>query len=210
VDSGLARPTRSRPGFGLFADQRRNRERIARLVRERGGGRWLNLFCHTGAFSVAALAAGADVVTSVDLSRPYLDTLARNLASNGLGAGRNVCVKADAQRYVERLPKGERFDGIVLDPPTAAAAGRRFWSARRQQAKLMGLCLPHLRPGGTLLACRNDHGAKDRLRDVISRVANACGVRLRELRDAPPGPDFPRLRGFREGDAFEGVLATRA
>ena len=34
--------------------------------------------------------------------------------------------------------------------------------------------------------------------------------RLRSLKDAPPGPDFPRLAGFREGDAFEGVLATRA
>ncbi len=111
---------------------------------------------------------------------------------------------------MERLPKGERFDGIVLDPPTAAAAGRRFWSVRKRQAKLIGLCLERLRPGGVLLACRNDHGAKGALSDVVSRVAAASRVRLGDLKEAPPGPDFPRLAGFREGDAFEGVLATRA
>ena len=179
-------------------------------IHERGGGRWLNLFSHIGAFSVAALDAGADFVTSVDLSRPYLDALLRNLERNDLAKGRSECVKMDALRYLERLPKKERFDGIVLDPPTAAAAGRRFWSARKSQAKLVGLCLQRLHPGGTLLCCRNDHGAKDALREVVNRVAGEAGVRLRDLKEAPPGPDFPRLEGFREGDAFEGVLATRA
>lgn len=210
VDNGFADPMRSRPGFGLFVDQRKNRERIAKKVRDHGGGRWLNLFCHTGSFSVAALAAGADFVTSVDLSRRYLDTLLRNLESNGLDVTRNECVKMEAERYVEGLPEGERFDGIVLDPPTAAVAGKRFWSVRKRQAGLIGHCLQRLNRGGTLLACRNDRAAKDPLRDIVSRVADDSRVRLRDLKDAPPGPDFPRLAGFPEGDAFDGVMATRA
>jgi len=208
VDNGLSEPRRSRAGFGLFIDQRANRERIAGVIERRGGGRWLNLFCHTGAYTVTALAAGADEVVSVDLSNRYLQTLQRNLASNGLGTGHRA-VKMDALRFVEKLSNRERFDGIIFDPPTAASVGRRFWSARKEQAGLVAACLEHLAPGGCLLVCRNDHSAKGRLTDIVNRAAESASVPLYELRQAPPSEDFPRLEGFPEGDAFEGVIAIR-
>jgi len=88
----------------------------------------LNLFAHTGAFSAAALAGGAREVVSVDLSKPYLDWLETNLARNGLAGSQHQSVRMDARRYLERLDYAEHFDGIVFDPPTAARAGRRFWS----------------------------------------------------------------------------------
>jgi 23S rRNA (cytosine1962-C5)-methyltransferase len=208
VDNGLSEPRRSRAGFGLFIDQRENRERIAGVIERRGGGRWLNLFAHTGAYTLAALAAGADEVVSVDLSNRYLQTLERNLASNGLGAGHRA-VKMDALRFIEKLSDRDQFDGIILDPPTAASVGRRFWSVRKQQAGLVEACLQHLVPGGCLLACRNDHSTKGRLADVVAKAAENATVPLHEVRQAPPSEDFPRLEGFTEGDAFEGVIAVR-
>jgi 23S rRNA (cytosine1962-C5)-methyltransferase len=208
VDNGLSEPRRSRAGFGLFIDQRANRERIAGVIERRGGGRWLNLFCHTGAYTVTALAAGADEVVSVDLSNGYLQTLQRNLASNSLGTGHRA-VKMDALRFVEKLSTRDRFDGIIFDPPTAASVGRRFWSARKEQAGLVAACLEHLTPGGCLLVCRNDHSAKGRLTDIVTRAAEGASVPLYELRQAPPSEDFPRLEGFAEGDAFEAVIAIR-
>lgn len=209
VDTGLAEPNRSRPGFGLYIDQRANRERVAKLVRRARGGDWLNLFCHTGAFSVAALDAGADAVTSVDLSRPYLATLERNLEINSIDPSRHTAVKMDVQRFVEKWPVEQRFDGIILDPPTAAAAGKQFWSVRKGQAKLVEQCMKHLTPGGALLVCRNDHGAKERLHDLVNGAAVKAGIQLRGISDAGPGPDFPTLEGFREGTPFDGVIATR-
>lgn len=209
VEHGFEEPTRSRPGFGIFIDQRDNRARVAQQIERHRGGRWLNLFCHTGAFSVAALAAGADHVTSVDLSAAYLRTLEQNLAANDLGdlAARHTPVKMDAERYLERLPAGSRFDGIILDPPTAAASGGRFWSVKKRQAGLLRECLARLTKNGVLLACRNDHGGKGTLRETVEREAGQAGIRLAALDAAPPGSDFPRLAGFPEGDAFEGVLA---
>lgn len=210
VDTGLADPFRSRPGFGLYIDQRVNRERIAERIRSSQGGRWLNLFCHTGAFSVAALHAGADEVTSVDLSRPYLKTLEHNLALNAIDSSRHTAIKLDVRRFVEKWSSRDRYDGIILDPPTAATAGRQFWSIRKNQAQLVEQCLSHLTGNGTLLVCRNDHGARVGLRDLVQRAASKLGVKLASIVDAGPGPDFPAVEGFPEGNAFDGVIATRS
>jgi 23S rRNA (cytosine1962-C5)-methyltransferase len=206
ADPGTGDPYRPRAATGFFPDQRENRARVARAA---AGGRWLNLFCHTGTFSAAALAGGAREVVSVDLSAAYLRWLDANLALNGLAGAAHRGVRMDARRYLERLDAGERFDGIVFDPPTSARAGRRFWSLRREGGAMLEACLRRLHPGGTLLACRNDHGARGSMRELVCAVAETAGVALASVASAPPGPDFPRLAGFPEGDAFEGVIVAR-
>jgi 23S rRNA (cytosine1962-C5)-methyltransferase len=211
VDPGLSEPMRARPGVGLYLDQRENRERVCRHARR--GGRWLNLFAHTGAFSVALLAAGADEVVSVDLSASYLHWLEENLALNrdrGVDPARHRSVRRDGRRLLSELAQGDRFDGIVLDPPTAAAAGRRFWSVKRDLEPLLGEALARLASGGVLLACRNHRRARQPLGQLVARAADGARVKLAKQSDAGPGKDFPRLKGFPEGDSFNGVLVERA
>lgn len=211
VDPGLGEPEKPRPGVGLFLDQRDNRHRLARFAKT--GGRWLNLFAHTGAFSVALLAAGAGEVVSVDLSKRYLEWLDENLALNreaGVDAARHQSVRGEGRRYVAELPRRERFAGIVLDPPTAAAAGRRHWSTDTDLAPLIEQALARLEPGGVLLVSRNHRRARQELAEMVRAAARARGIELASTEPADPGPDFPRLRGFREGDSFRGVLAIRA
>jgi 23S rRNA (cytosine1962-C5)-methyltransferase len=206
VDSGLAEPTRAHPGVGLFPDQRRNRARVAARVRP--GGAYLNLFAHTGAFSAALLAAGAGAVTSVDLSSAYLARLGENLERSGLAAERHRGIKRDVRRYLAELAADAQFDGIVLDPPTAASAGREFWSARAGLEALAANCLRHLAPGGFLLVSSHDRRARGRLRAHVEEAARQAGVAV-AVSAAPPSSDFPALRGFPEGDAFEAVFAER-
>jgi 23S rRNA (cytosine1962-C5)-methyltransferase len=206
VDLGLGDPGRPRPGTGLFLDQRENRACLAEFAG--AGGDWLNLFAHTGAFSVGLLAAGAQRVVSVDLSGAYLAWLGDHLGLNadlGVDPGRHVSVRHDGRRYLATLPKREGFDGIVLDPPTAAAAGRRFWSVQRDLEPLVVEALGRLRPGGWLLVCRNSRRARGSVADLVERAAGRAGVRLTDVEDAGPGPDFPRRKAFPEGDAFRGV-----
>ena len=210
VDPGLGAPFTPRPGVGLYLDQRENRERLVSHARR--GGRWLNLFAHTGAFSLALLAAGAGEVVSVDLSAAWLRWLDENLTLNldaGVDASRHRSIRRDGRRYLGELPESERFDGIVLDPPTAAAAGRRFWSVQRDLEPLIGEALARLAPGGVLLVCRNERGARRKLGEEVERAAASRRVRLRARRPAGPGADFPSLAGFPEGDSFVGVLAQR-
>jgi 23S rRNA (cytosine1962-C5)-methyltransferase len=152
-------------------------------------------------------------VVSVDLSKRYLEWLDENLALNaaaGVEAARHRAIRSDGRRYLAELPRGERFAGIVLDPPTAASAGRRHWSTESDLAPLVEQALDRLEPGGVLLLARNHRRAKSDLADLVRGAAKARRLELAHVEPADPGPDFPRLRGFREGDSFRGVLATRA
>jgi 23S rRNA (cytosine1962-C5)-methyltransferase len=205
VDPGLERPMRSSPGVGLYLDQRENR---AKLVAGGADGRLLNLFAHTGAFSVAWLAAGAGEAVSVDLSRPYLRWIDENLAANDIDFSRHRGVRQDGRRFLETLARSERFDAIVIDPPTAAAAGRRFWSVAKELPQLLELAFAHLAPGGRLLVSRNDRQRKS-LEAIVGRAASAARLELARVEAARPGIDFPRRAGFPEGDSFSAVLVLR-
>ncbi len=206
VAPGHDEPMRSRPGVGLFLDQRRGRALLRQ--RARPDGRYLNLFAHTGAYSVALLAAGAAQVTSVDLSAAYLGWLDENLEANDLGPANadHQSVRLDVRRYLGGLDPEVRFDGIVLDPPTAASAGRRFFSARRELPEMVAQCLDRLAPGGWLLVSRHDRRHRGRLETLVREAGAGCEVRFERIR---PPEDFPALEGFPEGDPFEGLLVHR-
>jgi 23S rRNA (cytosine1962-C5)-methyltransferase len=208
VELGLAEPTRPRPGVGFFLDQRENRARLAQ--RAARGGRYLNLFAHTGGFSAALLAGGADEVWSVDLSGPYLAQLERNLERSGLPLACHRTVRREARRFLAELDPELRFAGVVLDPPTAAASGRRFWSIRRDLEPVAAAALGRLAPGGFLLLTRQDRAGRAGIEQLVTRAAESARVGLAAVEPAGPGLDFPSLRAFPEGAPFEAVLATRA
>ena len=77
--------------------------------------RVLNLFAYTGAASVVAKSAGADV-THVDASRPGLNWANQNMQLNNLADIR--WVYEDAFKFVRREQKrGNTYNGIIMDPP---------------------------------------------------------------------------------------------
>lgn len=107
---------------GVFPEQAPNWNYIYRKVREmcaarKDGGRpkVLNLFAYTGAASLAAKAAGADV-THLDSVRQVVTWARGNMESSGLDGIRWVV--EDAMKFAKREAKrGNRYDGIILDPP---------------------------------------------------------------------------------------------
>ena len=97
-----------------------------------------------------------------------------------------------------------------MDPPTAAAAGRRYWSVRKDLQPLVEQALERLEPGGWLLVARNDRGArKGSLRAVVDAACERVGVRAQEVERAPPGDDFPFSPEFPEGMPFQALLVQR-
>lgn len=75
----------------------------------------LNLFAYTGAASLAAKAAGADV-THLDSVRQVVNWARGNMDNTGLD-GIHWVVE-DAMKFAKReARRGHLYDGIILDPP---------------------------------------------------------------------------------------------
>ena len=75
----------------------------------------LNLFAYTGAASLSAKAAGADV-THLDSVRQVVTWARGNMESSGLDGIRWIV--EDAMKFARReARRGNLYDGIILDPP---------------------------------------------------------------------------------------------
>ena len=102
---------------GVFPEQAVNWEYIAESVRSSGISRpkFLNLFAYTGAASVAARIAGAEV-THVDSIRQVVTWANQNME---LSKQDNIrWIVEDALKFVKReIKRGNRYNGIILDPP---------------------------------------------------------------------------------------------
>jgi 23S rRNA (cytosine1962-C5)-methyltransferase len=102
---------------GIFPEQGANWNFIYDSIASWGmqSPKILNLFAYTGAASVVAKAAGADV-SHVDASRPGLNWANQNMQANNLDNIR--WVHEDALKYVKREAKrGKKYNGIIMDPP---------------------------------------------------------------------------------------------
>ncbi len=178
-------------GVGLFFDQRGNRRRLGARA---SGGRMLNLFAYTCAFSVAAVHGGAVETVSVDVSRRSLEWGRENFRLNGLDDTAHHFLAWDAREAVRRLGKrGDRFRTIVLDPPSfgRSKSGGAF-GVKRDFLALVGETLALLEPGGWLLASVNFGGWGPReFEEAIRAGAKQAGREVEDFEWAPQGFDFP-------------------
>lgn len=132
---------------GVFPEQADNWNYIYGAVQHMpAGASVLNLFAYTGAASLAARAAGADV-THVDAVKPVISWARQNMEASGLQDIRWVV--EDALKFVQReVRRGKQYQGIILDPP---AYGRgpdgEKWLLEKQLDELLGLCSQLLSPG---------------------------------------------------------------
>jgi 23S rRNA (cytosine1962-C5)-methyltransferase len=105
--------------LGIFPEQLPHWEwMVDRLhgVRDRPA-RVLNLFAYTGAASLLAAKAGAEV-THVDASRKAIAWARQNQAVSKLGAAPIRWILDDARKFVAReVRRGNRYHFVLIDPP---------------------------------------------------------------------------------------------
>lgn len=168
---------------GLFLDQRENRARVRAWAKDRSV---LNLFAYTGAFSVAAASGGAKRTVTVDASAPALARARAQLARFGEG---HEIVRADVFEYLETAT--ERFDLVIVDPPTFSTTRTSRWSSKSGWEPLLTLSLGVATE--RMLITSND---RRMTADDLERHARAAAKRLSKRIDLTrhdPPPDFPPL-----------------
>lgn len=160
---------------GLFLDHRITRK----MVRDEAKGlSVLNLFCYTGSFSVYAAHGGAATVTSVDLSKTYINWAKRNMQFNKLyNDQKHEFVQADVMEVIHELP-AESFDLIVCDPPTFSNSKRMEdnFDVQRDHVVLLKKLLRACTPGGKIYFSNNYRGFvmdKDSLPAMIKDITGA-------------------------------------
>lgn len=132
---------------GLFLDHRELRAMAAERV---GSGRFLNLFAYTCTASVVAAAAGART-TNVDLSKTYLSWGEGNFRRNELDPSDHTFEPLDVRRFLSHVRLRERWDTILLAPPSFSRSSRADeLDLRRDHGELIDGCLACLEPGGAL------------------------------------------------------------
>jgi 23S rRNA (cytosine1962-C5)-methyltransferase len=178
---------------GLFLDQRESWQR----VRAGAAGRsLLNLFCYTGAFSVAAASGGAPATVSVDLSKRALSRLRENLELNGLSGPQHRLLASDVLVWLGRAVRaGRRFGWIVLDPPSFGTRKGGVLRAERDYAGMVAGALALLEPHGRLLCVSHQRGfSSGDLRGLVLEALQASG-RAGTVHSWVGGWDAPTLPG---------------
>jgi len=183
---------------GFFLDQRENRREVELRA---GGRRVLNAFSFSGGFSVYAARGGAVSVTDLDISAHALESAGRNFALNrshpAVAACRHGTVQADAFEWLAQ--GGEKFDLIVLDPPSLAKRAAEREGAIRAYERLNAQGISKLERNGILVAgsCSAHVPAADFF-DAVRRAAAKSGRPFTELKTALHPADHPA--GFKEAE----------
>jgi 23S rRNA (cytosine1962-C5)-methyltransferase len=192
---------------GLFLDQRGNRRRVRELAKE---ARVANLFAYTCAFTVAAAMGGARRTVSVDVSAAALERGRENLAHASVSRGDHTFAADDAFSWLTRAARrGDRFDLIVLDPPSYSSTKRGRFVADADYETLAAQALALLVPGGRLLACTNHRGiSPSRFRRILFDAGRAAKCEVSQVKDLPGSIDYPVPPGGEPH--MKAVLVTRA
>lgn len=179
---------------GHFLDQRENRVLVGGLS---GDGAILDVFACTGGFSVHAAAGGARAVTSVDLSRPALDTARRNWERNRhqplVDSAVHTVIAGDAFDVLDDMARrGATHDVVVIDPPSFASSAAQVDRALRSYRRLTTLGLALVADGGMLVqsscSSRVDEAT---FVDTIHAGAADAGVSLEEWARTGHALDHP-------------------
>lgn len=127
---------------GIFPEQAANWNFIydnCQTIKAKHTPRVLNLFAYTGGATLAARSAGAEV-THVDSVKQVVTWSRENMEQSGLEGVRWMV--EDALKFVRReVRRGNRYDGIILDPPAyGRGANGEKWVLEENIGEMLACC----------------------------------------------------------------------
>lgn len=186
---------------GFFLDQRENRNLLKHYSK---GKKVLNTFCYTGGFSIYAMSAGAELVTSVDISQKAVDLAADNMELNFPGSNHEA-VASDVFDFLKE--NKHEYDLIVLDPPAFAKSIKSKHTATQAYKRLNIAGMKALAKNGILFTFSCSQVIDDVLfYNTVAAAAIESGRKVRVLHKLTQGPDHPVNMFHPEGSYLKGLV----
>lgn len=186
---------------GFFLDQRENRKLLGDFSKNK---KVLNTFCYTGGFSIYAMKAGAELVTSVDISQKAVDLAAKNMELNFPNSNHKA-VADDVFNFMKE--NHQVYDVIVLDPPAFAKSIKSKHTATQAYKRLNIAGLKALAPKGILFTFSCSQVIDDVLfYNTVAAAAIEIGRKIRVLHKLSQGPDHPTNIYHPEGHYLKGLV----
>ena len=128
---------------GIFPEQATNWDFVAKKIKSAGKTlKILNLFGYTGAATLSAAAAGAEVC-HVDAAKGMVSWARENAFSSNLAEKPVRWIVDDCLKFVQReIRRGNKYDAIIMDPPSyGRGPGGEVWKLEEQIFSLVDLCM---------------------------------------------------------------------
>jgi len=189
---------------GFYLDQRKSRAALENISK---GKRVLDLFCYTGGFAVAAAVYGAKYCRGVEIKEGWLETARKNAELNGV-AEKTEFVRADAFSALEDIcDSGDRFDIIILDPPSFLKKKESLASASKGYKELNLLAMKALEEGGALATFSCSHNMPgEKFARILKETAAEAGKGFTILKRCHQAEDHPIVRAIPETEYLKGYL----
>jgi 23S rRNA (cytosine1962-C5)-methyltransferase len=189
IESGVRfrAPLKAGQKTGWFFDQRDNRDRLARYVKD---ARVLDVFSYAGGWALRARGFGARAVSAVDRSETALAAAAENARLQGVEL---ECLRGEALDVLKALrAQGRQFEVVVVDPPALIKRKKDYEAGLEHYAALNRAALALLPADGFLIACSCSHHLEaEALQRILLRESRNAGRRLQILEHGEAGPDHP-------------------
>lgn len=192
---------------GFYLDQQYNYEIAARFVVP--GMRVLDGFCNMAGFAIHALLAGAGEALAVDSNGKCIEQAEESARLSGVNS-RLHCRAENMFDYLRTAQAAnERFDFIILDPPSFSRSRTAIAEARRGYKEIHLRAFKILRPGGVLATfCCSHHVSEAMFLEFILAAAHDAHVLLRREALLAAGPDHPVIPSIPESEYLKGAIFT--
>jgi 23S rRNA (cytosine1962-C5)-methyltransferase len=166
---------------GLFLDMSNGWRWVREHAKQK---RVLNLFSYTCAFSVAAIAGGAEHVVNVDISKASLTKGRENHRLNQHDTKRVTFQSIDIFKSFSRLKKLGPYDLLICDPPEFQKGSVDI---RRDYPKIIRRIPELMNHGGELMLCLNSPDLSEQfLSEMVAQHCPACAF----IETVTPPPVF--------------------
>ncbi|MDP7561350.1 MAG: class I SAM-dependent methyltransferase [Methylococcales bacterium] len=154
---------------GLFLDMRNGRDWVRNNALNK---KVLNLFAYTCAFSVAALAGGADQVVNFDTSKVALAKGRENHRLNHQNTQQVIFEGVDIFKSFSRIKKHGPYDLLICDPPSYQKGSVDI---KRDYKKIVSRIPLFMKKNSLILLCLNSPElGDDFLTELVSVQCPAC------------------------------------